>query len=205
MFRKICYTRSGSKIPERKSIKNLYKKPNPYNWRKNMRIFYLLLNLVFISSSFAQAAGMQNYGKETVSKIRGDGLVKLNGTTVTETIIVNGNLTAKDATIEDLEVNGLAKLTNCKVNGSSKINGVILANNTKFNNITTSCERVIFNGCSINSIHVLEISGYKGSQTIELRNKTKVEDGITFDSGKGIIIKDSNSSPGDLVGGSVKK
>ena len=47
--------------------------------------------------------------------------------------------------------------------------------------------------CSVESLTVREVSGYSGTQVIDLRNGTTVNGSITVESGKGEVWISSNS------------
>src|SRR3989338_8524573 len=69
-------------------------------------------------------SGSQTFGKETIDSIEVNGFVKLDGTNVTDYLQVNGHLKAKNAKIEEMQVNGRANLDNCLIRKKSIICGV---------------------------------------------------------------------------------
>ncbi|MEN9654954.1 MAG: hypothetical protein RL235_1066, partial [Chlamydiota bacterium] len=78
------------------------------------------------------ALGSGNYGAEVVEAIQGSGLVKLNGTTVTEHLSVTGSLITKNASIGSLDVLGEANLTDTSIRHRSIVMGYLQAHQAKF-------------------------------------------------------------------------
>jgi hypothetical protein len=138
--------------------------------------------------------GNQSYGKETVNSIQANGSVLLEGTKVLGTVNVNGNLDADEAAIGNLHVNGQVGLTNCLVSNQSVINGSLSAENSKFQGeISISSQKVLLRTCSIDSLKVREVVGYKGVQVVDLRSGTKVAGPLVVDSGNGEVWLSSSS------------
>ncbi len=145
--------------------------------------------------------GIQTYGAETVPELQANGCVVLNGTRITHHCIVNGHLRAENAYIEQMQINGQATLEGCLVAKKSVVCGSLTATHSKFTDeLSISSERVVFKDCVIDSIHILQIGGYDGVQTVELRGSTKVAGPIIFDSDKGKVVSDPET---EIAGGII--
>jgi hypothetical protein len=170
-----------------------------------------LIGLSFIASLFAaepvRANGLGNYGVETLESIQGSGLVKLNGTSVTNTVQVMGSLITQNAHIGTLDVMGEANLTGTTVKHGGSIMGSIQAIRTTFeDSITILCQRSIFTASRLQGITVQQDSGFKGKQVIELKQGTTVSGPIHFESGKGEVIVNLGCKVlGPVTGGKVIK
>lgn len=151
--------------------------------------------------------GNQTYGKETIEEIQANGFVKLDGTRVTDHLQVNGCLKAENAQIEEMQINGQATLDRCLVKQKSIICGALVATNSKFTDeLSVSSERVVFNSCTLASLHILRVGGYEGVQVVELRGKTTIDTLITFDSGNGEVIADPDTEiTRGVIGGKIRK
>ena len=147
------------------------------------------------------------YGSETVRKVQNNGFVALNGTTVTERLQVNGRLKAEGAQITAMQVNGQTTLDKCSVSQKSTICGSLIAKLSQFSDtLSVSSEKVMFNSCTLNDLHIIQVGGYQGTQVIELRGKTKVNGSITFEAGNGEVIIDPGCEiVGSVIGGKIRK
>ena len=152
-------------------------------------------------------SGLAHYGKETLSSLKSNGLVTLEGTTIRGVLDVNGKLEAQEATIGSLDVNGAVNLTNCQVKGKSKINGFVNATKTTFyDEFNAASQKIVLNDCTASSIVVRNIPWIPGSQVIELNKKSKVEGNITFESGTGkVILSEGSVVSGTVTGGEIEK
>ena len=138
--------------------------------------------------------GCQKYENETVSSIQANGAVILDGTKVLGDVQINGSLNAEESEINTLQVNGQAELDNCVISDTTIINGSLNANNTKFQeNLSVASQKIVLKMCSVNSLIVREVSGYMGTQIVDLRSGTNVTGSIIVESGNGEIWISSNS------------
>lgn len=95
---------------------------------------------IFLTGSFAVVnasvctivPGSVTCGQGTTDSLSGNGMITVNGTTVSGETLVNGVLSADDANFFSLEVNGSAKLTQCTINAEARIKGSLTASSTKF-------------------------------------------------------------------------
>jgi len=164
-------------------------------------VFLVLLSAISMSFNICGAenmnnsySGYQKYGKETVSSIQGNGSVVLEETKVLGLLQVNGSLKADESLINSLQVNGQADLNNCVIANTTIINGSLNANNTKFQQeLSVASQKIVLRMCSLDSLTIREVSGYTGTQVIDLRSGTNVTGAITVESGKGEIWISSNS------------
>lgn len=163
--------------------------------------FLVLLSAISMSCNICGAENMNNfdfgyqkYGKETVNSIQGNGSVVLEETKVLGHVQVNGSLKADESLINSLQVNGQADLNNCVIADTTIINGSLTANNTKFQQeLSVASQKIVLRMCSVDSLTVREVSGYTGTQVIDLLSGTNVIGSITVESGKGEIWVSSNS------------
>lgn len=140
------------------------------------------------------------YGFQTVPSISEQGNVNLEGTTVTGTTCVFGNLTAKDSTLGSVVVHGTANLVNCTVNGSLSVHGQTELQNSEVNGeISTYSPRLILTATNTNSILNLSEGG---QQNITMQSGSYVNGPITFTSGNGLVTTSGGSYfSGQLTGG----
>ncbi len=166
---------------------------------------------VLLASALSKGYGMdtssyghQSYGKETVNSIQANGSVLLEGTKVLGAVNINGNLEADEASIGSLHVNGQVGLTNCLVSNQSVVNGSLSAENSNFQGeISISSQKILLRTCSVSSLKVREVMGYRGVQVVDLRSGTKVTGSIVVDSGNGEVWLSSNSEVNGSVSGAT--
>ena len=151
--------------------------------------------------------GSQTYGAEVVEEIQANGYVKLNGTTVTTYLQVNGRLEAENSQIEKMQVNGQATIHHCLIKQKSIICGALIAKNSTFTDeLSISSEKVTLDSCSLTSLHILKVGGYFGVQIVELKGSTQINGPIIFQSGNGEVIADPNCEIiGGVIGGKIRK
>lgn len=164
-----------------------------------MKKTFLLLFATFVCTGvhiFASALsyGQLNYGKETVQTIEGSGAIKLDSTTVTKVVQVNGSLEANYAEIKQMQVNGQVKLNKCIVEEKSFIAGLLIATQTRFlEEIRVASDETTFDSCSIKSLRIMKSSDPSKKQMVYLKGQTKVSDSIIFESGNGLVKLDPES------------
>jgi hypothetical protein len=169
-----------------------------------------LIALSFVASLFAEGEkpdGRGNYGKETLESLAGTGLIKLNGTSITNAIQVNGSLISQNGDIGSLDVNGEVNLTETTVNHGGKVMGSIqTVRSTIKEPITILSQRSLFTASKLKGITVKQDGAFKGKQIIELRQGTYVDGPIHFESGKGEVLLYTGSQVlGPVTGGKVIK
>lgn len=146
--------------------------------------------------------GYQRYGKETVDAIQANGSVVLEGTKVLGLVSVNGSLNAEESAIGNLHINGQVDLKNCLIDNTTTINGGLNADNTKFEKeLSVASQKITLRTCSVDSLILREVTGYEGTQVIDLRSGTKVTGPIVVESGNGEIWLSSNSEITEQVSG----
>lgn len=165
------------------------------------------LLLVLISLSFIATLFGENYGSEILETVQGTGIVKLNGTSVTNTLHVNGSLIAQNAQIGTLDVLGEANLTGSTIKNSASIMGSLQAVRTTFEqSITVLCQRVVFTASHLEGLTVQQDGGFKGKQVVELKQSTIVNGPIHFESGKGeVVLYPGSQVLGPITGGKLIK
>ena len=146
--------------------------------------------------------GSVTCGKGTVSELSGNGMVTVNGTTVSGEAMINGLLSATDANFSSLDVNGSANLTQCTINAKSEIKGSLTASSTKFDSgltVYSSSTRFINSKVS-GDLHLPHTETQK--QIVYLDNFSEVTGDIIFDDGKGeVVVRGKSKIGGKVVGG----
>lgn len=152
--------------------------------------------------------GFIRYGKETVAALEANGFVTLEGTTIRNTLFVNGSLDATNAQIGALHVNGNATLLGSTINGKSQVNGFLSATNTTFRSeLIVSGQSVTFAGCTFNGTVIVKKPAWAfGSQVIELTEKSLCKGQIIFEGGNGkVILSKTSQILGPIKGAEVEK
>jgi hypothetical protein len=153
------------------------------------------------------SSGVISYGKDSLSSLKGNGLVTLEGTYVRGPLEVNGSLSAKDAHIGSLIVTGHASLEGCVIDGKASVKGFLSAENTTFQDtLGLTTQKASFENSTLSSV-VIHKSGWAfGTQELILSKKTICKGPITFESGKGkIILSDDSQILGPVEGAVVEK
>lgn len=165
---------------------------------------FVLLAAVFAIFADVNSNGNISYGKDTINNLDVNGMVKLDGTKITDSLKVNGYLQASKAQIEKMQINGNAILNKCSVNQKSVVRGFLQAKNSSFSDeISIYSENAVFDSCSIKSIFIHDTKSY-GKQILELKGKTKVTGTITFEKGEGEVIVGPSCEIGDVIGAKIK-
>jgi hypothetical protein len=171
-------------------------------------------NLIFawigLSSLFAAEpppARSGNYGSETVESVQGTGLVRLNGTSVANTVQVNGSLIAQNAHIGGLDIMGEANLTDTVVKNGGTIMGSLQAIRSTFEqSITILTQKALFTASHLKGITIQQDSALKGKQVIELKQGSTINGPIHFESGKGeVLLSPGCKVTGQVTGGKLVK
>jgi len=166
--------------------------------------------VLFLTGSVAAAnadvcntvPGSITCGNGTVKSLTGNGMVTVNGTTVSGTTLVNGLLNAKGANFYSLEVNGNAKLTQCTINHSAHIKGSLTASSTKFDRKLelNSGQATLINSKVRSDLHLAHTDSKK--QIVYLDDFSEVSGNIIFDDGEGeVILRGQSKIGGKVIGG----
>lgn len=173
-----------------------------------MKIKKLVTTLFLTGSVVAHASvcnivpGSITCGKGTVEHLSGNGMVTVNGTTVSGSTLVNGLLNAEDANFFSLDVNGSAKLTQCTINEIASIKGSLVASSTKFEKTLEvfSSETRFVNSKVNQDLHLGHTDAKK--QVVYLDNFSEVSGDIIFDDGEGeVILRGQSKIGGKVIGG----
>jgi hypothetical protein len=178
-----------------------------------MKFRTIVLSLIafsFIATLFAdvtKAEGGGQYGKVTLESLEGNGLIKLNGTSITHDIHLNGSLISQNAEIGSLDIIGEVNMTETLVRHSGSIMGSLQATRSTFREpITILSQKAVFTASKLTGITIKQDSAFKGKQIIELRQGTLVDGPIHFESGKGEVLLHSGSQViGAVTGGKILK
>ncbi|MBA4696642.1 MAG: hypothetical protein H2069_04540 [Legionella sp.] len=150
------------------------------------------------------APGSVTCGQGTVNSLVGNGMVSVNGTTITGPTSINGLLTADDASFTSLQVNGSTSLVQCTINLDADIKGSLKASSTKFENtlhIYSNSSRLINSKVNQN-LHVHHTDSLK--QEVYLDNNSEVGGDIIFDDGQGkVVLRGGSKIKGTVKGGEV--
>lgn len=177
---------------------------------KLRNIIFAIMTLTFIATLLAAeptAPTLGNYGTETLESLEGNGLMKLNGTSITNKLHVAGSLIAKDATIGILDIMGDANICDSTIKKPSTIVGSLQVSRTTFEQpLTILSPKALFTASHLESITVQKDLSFKGKQVIELKQRSIVNGPIHFESGKGEVLLFSGSKVlGPVTGGQVIK
>ncbi|MBX9704720.1 MAG: hypothetical protein K5Q00_00565 [Gammaproteobacteria bacterium] len=177
--------------------------------KKLYPFFVGALALSSITSAYADdvckyVPGIVTCGSGTVTNVIGNGLVQLNGTTVTGAVITNGSLIAKNAILNKVKANGSSSLTNTKVSGASYFNGLLNSVGSSFlQPLTLGSGNSTLDSTSTTDITVTA-SKPPIQQKLTLQNASKVMGSITFQQGNGLVNLSSDSSiSGKVNGGKI--
>lgn len=146
--------------------------------------------------------GSVTCGSGTVENLSGNGMVTVNGTTVSGTTLVNGLLNADDASFFSLEVNGSARLAQCTINDVASIKGSLTASSTKFEKTLEiySNETRFINSKVGSNLHFGHTDSRK--QVVYLDNFSEISGDIIFEDGEGeVILRGQSKVGGKIIGG----
>lgn len=149
-------------------------------------------------------SGSVTCGSGIVDNLSGNGMVTVNGTTVSGTTLVNGLLNADDASFFSLEVNGSARLAQCTINDVVSIKGSLIASSTKFEKTLEiySSEIRFINSKVSSNLHFGHTDS--GKQVVYLDNFSEVAGDIIFDDGQGkVILRGQSKVGGKIIGGYI--
>ena len=152
-------------------------------------------------------SGVHTFGAETFEQLSNEGLLKLNGTNILQTLRVDGTLLASFARIANLEVFGEANLRSTHVSGPCTIIGYLRAQESEFKGpLLLGAQKGVFTATKLASITVRKDDSFKGKQIIELKQGTIVDGSIHFESGKGeVYLYPGCQVLGSITGGKLIK
>ncbi|MDF1828104.1 MAG: hypothetical protein P1U39_07475 [Legionellaceae bacterium] len=174
---------------------------------KQKKIFMTILLLSSIANVGANSVcntlpGGLNCGQGTVNQVYGNGIVNIDGTTVTASTMVNGTLTAQNASFFSLDVNGTADFINSSISEPSSIKGALSASSTIFNNGLNvySNETKLTKSKIVGDLHLPKITEKK--QIVYLDDASEITGDIIFDAGHGIVFfRGKSKINGHVIGG----
>jgi hypothetical protein len=176
------------------------------------KFFLYIFSFLFISAQSGphtetHTVGATHYGAETLSSLKADGFIHLDGTHIINSTCINGHTDAKNTYFGELESNGFIKLDNCVVKGFATINGYLDAHHTLFEKeITISTEKSSFDSCSTASIVIKRKSSLIPTQVIEITGNSTIKGSIIFESKQGEVILSSGSEVlGKVHGGIITR
>lgn len=168
--------------------------------------FCVLLNTLYSDEhaiKFVTPNTLVQYGPQTIPSISEIAMVSLFGTTVDGSVHVDGTLTASEAQMGSVVVNGNASFTNCIIKGALSVYGNLQMQNCQvFGQISTYAPFLSLDKTQAPSIINLS---KQGQQTIALQNQTFIKGTITFASGNGLVnLYGGSYVVGSVAGGRIK-
>ncbi|HSX38565.1 MAG TPA: hypothetical protein VLE95_07025 [Chlamydiales bacterium] len=148
--------------------------------------------------------GSDTYGKEVIEVLNVLGIAKLNGTTISKSLTITGNLAANSAHIYRLQAEGNIKLDDTIVEDEAHITGALQANHSEFQGpIVFSGQKALFSKCKLSKITIQRDAAFKAKQVIELKS-TIVEGPIVFEGGGGtVLLYPESKVTGSVTGGKI--
>lgn len=153
------------------------------------------------------SVGVNSYGAVTLEALQSAGLIKLNGTSILDSLHVTGSLIANSAEIGSIEVSGEANLTDTTIRKGGSITGSLQA-------VRSTCEqplflltqKAVFTNSRFGAVTVRKDMAFKGKQILELRQGTLINGPVHFEGGKGeILLFPGSQVLGPVTGGKVVK
>ncbi len=174
-----------------------------------------------------EVKNLHHSGKLLVKKIKVTDTTLVNGSfeavdsQFNKEAVINGNMDAKTSAFNDLSVNGNVKLKTVVLSGPVNVNGKVDADESDFKNtvniygqlnaketkfakmINIVSEETTLENCRLQDI-TIQKSGKNDEQKLILKN-TSVNN-ITFESGKGLVEQEGDSTiSGKVTGAKVEK
>lgn len=141
------------------------------------------------------------YGKEVVDSIKGQGSVSLQGTTVLNTVDVQGEITINDSKLNTLQAVGQITVRNSTIAGDSKIQGSLNAFNAYFGgNITLATNESIFENSHAPLVTIEPTRNKIGQKIVVINSKIGR---VIFQEEGGKVILQGKSSIQSVKGGVV--
>lgn len=173
------------------------------NIKKIVTAFFLTRGMAALNAGVCNVVpGRVICGKGSIENLSGNGMVALNGTTISGTTVVDGLLNADDANFFSLKVNGSVKLMQCIVNDTASIKGSLTASSTKFEKTLNvySNEIRFINSKVVSNLHFGSTESKK--QIVYLDNFSEVVGDIIFDDGNGkVVLRGQSKIGGKVIGG----
>lgn len=175
------------------------------NIKKLAATLFLTGSVAAVNASVCNIVpGSVTCGHGTVDSLSGNGMVTVNGTTISGAALVKGLLIADDANFFSLDVNGSAKLTQCTINDVASFKGSLVASSTKFEKTLEvfSNETRLVNTKVSNDLHLGHTVSKK--RVVYLDNFSEVSGDIIFDDGEGeVIVRGQSKIGGKVIGGQI--
>ena len=169
------------------------------------KLYLGVLMAVFAHAECTKSYGGLSCGAGVVDSVHDVGNVTLTGTTVKNTTTVSGQLTASQAMLNALVVNGKVQLTETDVKGKSNIRGFMQADKTTFHNVLNlHANEAEFVSSTTQAIHMKPTEG--SAAKLHLSGSTIVQGNVDFKPAGGVILLDGGSKiMGKVVGATVKQ
>lgn len=143
------------------------------------------------------------FGKEKVDAIHEKGSVKLEGTEVWKTTIVEGDFFCQNASTGQIRIYGTANIDNSTIRGRAVVKGPLKITNSRFlENLEITGSYSAIHSSILNSIFVYRPEAYEGKLVIELFDQASLKGSVIFSGGRGeLILNEGCSIRGAVVGG----
>lgn len=168
-----------------------------------------LIALVFhlLAAPVLKVETQNQYGAVNIEALDAVGLIRLNGTTVTNQARITGSLISQNATIGSIDIIGEANLTGTQVKNGGYVMGSLQAVRSTFEkSITILSQKALFTASKLEGITIKQDGSYKGKQIVELKQGTIINGPIHFESGKGeVIVFPGCQVLGSVTGGKIVK
>lgn len=146
--------------------------------------------------------GSVSCGYGTVENVTANGTAILNGTTVTNQLNVNGELTAIHASINNIHCSGSCILSESTFSSNTIISGILNATNSYFSQpLTLNSNASILNASKTADI-IISIAGEKELNFLCLENNTHTGS-ITFSASTGIVYESGGSTALNVINGKI--
>ncbi len=174
---------------------------------------FTLITASFLATLFAdplpkaEIVGRNAYGAETLDSLQATGLIKLQGTSIANSIRLTGSLISQNAKIGTLDIIGEANLTDTTIQHGGTVLGSLQAVRSTFlQPLTILSQKVLFTASRVESLIIRQDASFKGKQIVELKQGTIISGSIHFESGKGeVIIFPGCQVLGTVTGGKIVK
>ncbi len=165
----------------------------------------LAASALFADPQIGPQIGKDTYGEETLESLQVLGTVKLNGTTISKSIKVTGNLIAHCAFLNQVEAAGDIQLFDTTIEQAMQATGSIKAFGSIFRQpLVFLGQRGLFSACQMAALTVQRDLAFKSAQIIELKDKTQVDGPILFENGGGkVLLYPGSRVKGPVTGGRI--
>ncbi len=169
-------------------------------------IFITLLSVCYASNNCTNLPGNTLCHKGKIKNLYRNGLVSIDGTSITHSTLINGLLTANNAHFFSLEANGSAQLNHCTIRDYALINGALITSFsifykslTVFSHTTHLIHTTIKKNIIISSNNTLP-------PVLYLNDYSSIVGNVIFKNAQGKVILDNHSViKGKIINGILQR